>query len=173
MIDGQINQKYLLPVRSFDAKYRALEMRQPADRFLVFRWKVQPGQDYTLDFRHPKLGASYCLSMRDGNPLDAQGNLSGGSCWGWFMEGRAPEKPKSVTKYRVRIAADSPGRDLYVVFAYRPRPEEKVAEPEVEITLRSPADPGVEQEAPMPGWEFQGPARFYSDWSREPLRLAP
>ncbi len=173
VIDGELNRKYLLPVRAFDSKYRALEIRQPTDRFLVFRWKLQPGQEYTLDCRYPKLGASYCLAMRDGNPLDEKGNFLGSTCGGWFMEGRAPDKPKHVEKYRVRIAPDSAGRDLYMVFAYRPRPEEKVAEPEMEIMLRSPADPGVGQETPMPGWESLGPSRFYNDWSREPMRLAP
>ena len=175
-VEGSLNRTVRTTFRPADAAaHRVLEGRDPRSRWVVMHWTVQPGQTYTLDYRYPRLGASYCVMGVDGDPFRVpyQGAFLGSTCGGWFTEGRAPAKAKHVAKYLVRIAPDSPGTDFYVIFTYYPRADEPLGEPEAEITLRSPADPGVDQEAPMPGWESQGPSRYYEEWSRAPAAAQP
>jgi uncharacterized protein (TIGR03437 family) len=173
-ISGEINRKYQTQFMTVDtARYRPFDSGDPSTRWLVYRFSVTRGQSYTLDFRYPKLGGSYGVALWNGDafqsPQDAAFIVS--TTWGYFMEGRAPDKAYSVSKYLIRIAADSPGNELYVHLFYRPRAEEPVKQARAEVTLRNPADPGADTAQLMPGWESVGPQYFYESFTNYALQL--
>lgn len=176
-IQGEIGKTYRTQYYSVDsATYRGMQSgySDGKDRYLVYRYVVQPGQSYTLDFRYPKLGASYCVSLLLEDPFQAASSsvpFIVSSCGGFFTEGRAPDKPNWVEKHLLQVASDSPGNVLYIRFYYRAREDEPVLNPTVEVTLRTPPDSGVGQSALMPGWESVGPQYFYSKFTDQPFRL--